>query len=510
MDNKIKKKFLLGGGVKDFLLVNRTTGQTAAKNTFWLTISNVGGRALRAVVIIYSARVLGATEWGLFSYALSFVALITVFTDFGIGPILTREAAKTSDPLQKSRIVSTAFFLKIALLVVGVGLVIFAAPDLTTIKEARFLFPIVSLILIFDTLQGFGFSLVRSLEKMELEAAFYLTTNVAIVIFGFLALHFSPSVRFFAYAYAAGTAVGATVTIFALRKYFSKIFSNFQKKLVAPILGSAWPFVISGLMGSLMLNTDILLIGFFLSAEQVGIYSAADRPIQLLYVLPAILATSIFPIFARLAVSSQQKMRSVLERVLSLAFLLSMPLALGGLVLGGDIIRIVFGQAYIPAVSSFRVLVITISINFTTAILSNAIFAYNRQKDLIKFAALGGIINIVLDLIFIPRFGILGSAWATFCAQLIGNFYLWNKMRQLNSFSILPKIKKVGAAALIMALAVFGLHRLGVNLFLNIAIGAAIYFAFLYFMKERLLRDIKFILRPGASSELESSELASL
>lgn len=495
--------------VKDFLLVNRTTGQTIAKNTFWLTVSNVGGRLIKAVIIIYSARILGAHEWGLFSYAVSFAALLTIFTDFGIGPILTRETTRTNDPIKKSEIISTAFFIKLALLMMSILLVIFVAPHFSTIKEATFLFPIISLIIIFDTLQGFSFSLTRALEKMELEAAFYLLTNILIVVFGFLTLRFYPTVQFFAYAYALGVGIGSIATLFSLRKYFGKLFSYFQIKLIRPILSASWPFVISGLLGSLMININILLIGFFLSSEQVGIYSAADRPIQLLYVLPAILATSVFPTFARLAISSQEKMRSALERVLSLAFLFSFPLALGGLVLGGDIIRVVFGQEYTPAVSSFRVLVVTISINFTTAILSNAIFAYNRQKDLIKFAALGGITNIVLNLILIPKIGILGSAWATLAAQLISNFYLSSRVKKLTPFRVAGKIKKVAIAALIMAVAVFGLHRLGVNLALNILTGIVVYFFLLYLMKERLLKEIKLILQPSALTEPEKSESVS-
>ncbi|MBI3589563.1 MAG: flippase [Candidatus Liptonbacteria bacterium] len=491
--------------VKDFLLVNRTTRQTVAKNTFWLTVSNLGGRLIKAGIIIYSARILGAAEWGLFSYVVSFAVLITIFTDLGIGPILTREASRTDDPVKKSQIISTAFFLKLALLAVGILVVIFVAPHFTTIKEARPLFPIVALIIVFDTLQNFGFSMTRALEKMELEATFYLLTNMAIVVFGFLTLHFYPTVKFFAYAYAAGIGIGAFATLFYLRKYLGNLFSYFQKKLIKPILGAAWPFAISGLLGVLMINTDILLIGYFLAAEKVGIYSAADRPIQLLYLLPAILATSVFPTFSRLANRDSEKMKRVLEKILSLASLISIPIALGGIVLGGDIIRIVFGSAYTQAVPSFRILVATLSINFTASILTNAIFAYNRQKDLIKFTALGGITNVILDLILIPRFGIVGSAWATLLAQVIGNFYIWNKMRQINSFSVLPKIKKVVLAAIIMALAVFGMHRLGVNLFINLGLGVGIYFLLLYAMKESLLKEFKLILRGGASDEPENS-----
>lgn len=496
--------------IKGFLLTNTTTGQTVAKNAFWLAVSNLGGRLIKAGIIVYSARLLGAAEWGLFSYAVSFAAFITIFTDFGIGPILTKEASRADDPDKKAQIISTAFFLKIALLLIGVLVVIFVAPKFATLKEATFLFPIISLIIIFDTFQGFGFSLTRAMERMELEAAFYLLTNISIVAFGFLALHFFPSVKYFSYAYAAGVAVGAAATLFSLRKSLKNLFSNFQKKMVAPLMGAAWPFVVSGLLGSLMINTDILLIGYFLSAKEVGIYSSADRIIQLLYVLPGIFATSVFPTLARLANKNQEKMRGVLEKTLSLASLASMPIVLGGVILGGDIIRGVFGSAYTGAVLPFRILVLTLSVNFVSLILVNAIFAHDRQKDLIKFSALGGIANLALDLILIPRFGIVGSAFATFFSQVAAGVYIWGKMKNISPFSMFVNVKKIVFSSITMALIVFILHRLGVNLFVNIVAGGAVYFSLLYLMKESLLKDMKLILRSDVSSVPESNELASL
>ncbi len=488
------------------LFQNKTTGQTVAKNAFWLGVSNLGGRLIKAVIIIYSARILGAHEWGLFSYAVSFAALITIFTDFGIGPILTKEASRTDDPTKKAQIISTAFFMKAALLLIAVLIVIFIAPSLSTIKEATFLFPIISLIIVFDTFQGLGFSLIRALEKMEWEAGFYLLTNILIVIFGFLTLRFYPNVQFFSYAYAAGIGIGAIATLFSLRHYFKKIFSNFKLKLVRSILGASWPFVISSVLGSLMINTDILLIGYFLSAKEVGLYSAADRIVQFLYLLPAILATSVFPTLSRLANKNQERIKGVVEKILSMAYLISLPIVLGGIVLGGDMIRVIFGGAYAGSVLPLRILFATLSINFAAVIMSNIIFAYDRQRDLVKFAALGGLSNVVFDLILIPRFGISGSAVATFFAQVIANIYIWNKARKLVDFSVLPKLKKIVMASAVMAIIIFGLHRVGLNLFVNIGVGMTLYFGLLYLMKESLLKNLRAILRGNVLDEPINNE----
>src|SRR3989344_4002237 len=112
--------------IKDFLFQNASTRQTIAKNTFWLAVSNIGGRLLRAAIIIYAARVLGTAEWGIFSYAISLVTLITVFTDAGISPLLIREAAKSIDnPEHQRKIISTSFILKGALILVGMAVIVF-------------------------------------------------------------------------------------------------------------------------------------------------------------------------------------------------------------------------------------------------------------------------------------------------------------------------------------------------------------------------------------------------
>jgi O-antigen/teichoic acid export membrane protein len=70
--------------IKQFLLHNTSTHQTILKNTTWLFSGQIIGRLLRATIVIYAARVLGANNWGAFSYALGIAAFLTVFTDIGV------------------------------------------------------------------------------------------------------------------------------------------------------------------------------------------------------------------------------------------------------------------------------------------------------------------------------------------------------------------------------------------------------------------------------------------
>jgi len=353
LENKDQKKpSSLGVGVKGFLFHNSSARQTVAKNTFWLTVGNILGRLLRAGIVIYAARILGAEDWGIFSYAIGLVAFLTLFTDMGVSGILTREMAKNQDPDHRSRILSTSFFIIAILLVVGILVVVFAAPYFTKIQGVESVLLIVATVLIFDTLRDFGFSVIRAHEKMQQEAGIFILTNFSIVALGLIFLEISPTVKAFTISYSIGTGIGTVATFIVLRDYFRKVFSSFTKKLIKPILTAAWPFAMSTMLGGLLINTDILIIGIFMPAADVGFYSAAQRPILLLYLIPAMMAISIFPMLSRLATDKSDRIRSVMERAIAMAFMAGIPLALGGLILGPAIMKLLFGTEFLEQVHS--------------------------------------------------------------------------------------------------------------------------------------------------------------
>jgi PST family polysaccharide transporter len=494
--------------IKDFFFRNKTTRQTVAKNTFWQAVSNIGGRLLRAIVIIYAARVLGAAEWGVFAYATSLIAFVSFFVDFGVNTIITKEIAKKGEVSREAQIISTALMIKSAVLVPTMIALVFIIPHFMTDASIKMILPIAAFIFAFDTIREFGSSIFRAMEKMEWEAGMYLLTNLLIVVFGFIVLRLRPSVASFTYAYTFGTGVGMVATIYALRNKFKSVFKNFAPSIIGFILKSAWPIAISSFLGLLLTNTDVLIIAWLRSVEDVGLYSAALRVVQLMYILPAIIINSILPVLSRLARRDDGKFRMILERIISISFLIAIPAAAGGVLLGSQIISFLFGKSYLPATISFQLLIATIVVDFSATILTSAIFAYDAQKKLIIYSALGGILNVIFDLLFIPIMGIAGSGLATLLAQIISNAYLWRTMNKLNYFSILPHLKKIVAASIGMALVILALASIEIHVLAIIAVAIACYFAILVLLKEPLLLEMKSILQPGVSSAPLPGEVA--
>ena len=477
--------------IKSFLFENKNARQTIAKNTFWLFSGEISSRILRAAIVIYAARVLGAEGWGVFSYAITLAAFFTIFSDIGLSAILTRESAK--NPELRSQYLSTSFFLKLILMTLSVLLIIFVAPLFTKIATAKTLLPIVAMILVFDGLREFGFSLNRAMEKMESEAFTKTITNILIVGFGFLFLTLSKTATSLAWSYTLGSAIGFFIMIWTLRSYFKDVFSNFSKKLLWPIFSAAWPFALSGLLGGIMINTDIIMLGWWRTAEEIGFYGVTQRIVQTFYILPALLSTSIFPAFARLAKNDNDKFRQILEKSIGVVFMVGLPIVLGGIILGKEIILTLFGNAYLPAVTTFKTLLLTLLFIFPVMLISNAVFAYNKQKSFIGFLALGAIGNVILNYLLIPKYGIEGSAIATLGAQILSTSFIWLKMKKINYFTTFPHLIKIFIATAIMNLFVMAIKTFGVNIFINIALSSIIYFGLLYLLKEPLLYELKLI-----------------
>ena len=145
------------------------------------------------------------------------------------------------------------------------------------------------------------------------------------------------------------------------------------------IVKDAWPLSLAAIFGMLLVNTDTVMIGWFKDAEHVGYYSAAQKPIALLYILPTLIVGGFFPALARFAKDSAEKFREVFEKALGLIISVAFPIAVGIMLTSTEIVTFVYGPDYAPAASAFRILAFTLLTAFPVSILIHGVFAYNKQ-----------------------------------------------------------------------------------------------------------------------------------
>jgi O-antigen/teichoic acid export membrane protein len=472
------------------------------KNAFWLFSGQAVGRALRAILIIIAARTLGANDWGVFSYALSLAAAFTVFSDIGINALLVREGSR--DSKLAAKYLSTGLAIKLGLLAALSVFAVLAKDILIRIPEAATLIPLVIAIFILDSLRDFVSALARSMERMDIEARGQIATNIGIVVFGLSFLAFSPSSSSLALGYVIGTFIGLFAVFLPLRSYFKGLIKEFSRKLIKEIIVSAWPFGLISLMGVITINTDILVLGTVGSAADVGLFAAAQKPVQLLYLIPSLLAAAFFPTLSREA-GEDEKFRGTLEQGIKSAYLFAFPLAIGGALAAKPVIQLLYGQEFLPSYLSFALLSLTFLFVYPSLFFTNALFARNRQGSFYGYLAIGVLVNIVLDVLLIPYMGITGCALATLVVQMALFGYGVFKLKKSLSFSLFPNIGKIIISALIMAAVVYGLLLVNIHPAIIVFTGGITYLAFLLILREPALKQIISAIRrkPGITSGVE-------
>ena len=476
--------------ISNIFFTNQTTSQTIVKNTFWLGVSQIASRLLRVAIVIYAARLLGAYDYGVFAYALGISGILSViFSDIGVNRILVKEAIQS--PNKRLQYIATAFAIKMVLLLFTGLILVGIAPYFSKIVEAKILLPITALLLILDGIRDFGYAVIRSLEKMEWEALVNVITNITTILMAGIAITYQPTPMVLIIAYTTASFIGTSIIAIGLRRTIAKIKVNFQSNLIKPIMINAWPFAVINLLWSAVMYTDIIMLGWLTTATEVGFYSAAQRPIQLLLALPAVISASILPSLSRFANQNQEKFKQVMEQALAITMLIAFPLMAGGMALAQQLIPLVYGTDYIGAIAPFQLLAASILITFPTLLIYHAIIANNLQKKFILQMATGAIMNIALNWWLIPREGVVGAALATIISQFIAYGWIYINIQKTFRFSLLPKIYRIIFATIIMVAAIEFSRLANINIYLIVIISVASYGASLIILKDPLINRFR-------------------
>lgn len=478
--------------ITKLLLSNKTEKQTVAKNAFWLTFGNVVSRLIKVVLTIYAARVLGTSGYGVFSYALSLVVLFTGLSDVGVSSLITREIA-VAKKIQ-GEYVSTALFIKAALTAASAVIILAAVPFFVRIPEVLPLLPLIVLLVALDNARDLPLAISRGQERMEVEAGIQIFTTAAIVTFGIAALLLTQAVAPLIFAYILGSSAGLVAAWTLFGKHFKHFWRLVHFDLARKIIREAWPFALIGLLGVIMMSTDVIMLGWLRTASEVGLYAAAQKPVEMLYVIPGIIAAAAFPVTARLAKEKGERLKRLLEKSVSFSLLVGLPIATGGIAVAGDVMTLFYGAAYREAAVAFQILLATILVMFPSALITHAVFASNAQRHFVSYLAFGALANVALNMLLIPPYGVAGSAIATVGALATANGFIWFKMKRITYFTVLPHLKRIIPASIVMGAVSFALDAANVYFIVNVIASGALYFLLLKLLKEPLLQDARSLL----------------
>jgi O-antigen/teichoic acid export membrane protein len=464
-----------------YLFNNLSEEQRIVKNSFWLSLARFGGSLLRAILIIYSFRILGPSLQGSFSLAMNFILIFSFIPDFGLTAVLIREIIKNQS--QRREILANAFLavfflIFLSILIINLTKFIFIKDEL-----AQTLIFILSLFLIFDVLREFLYSLFRAEEKMEFQALSHLTTNFLLLLFGIYFLKINPHPFSLSKAYLFSSFLGFLLTFLILRKeIIFNYFKFFKSKSFFDLLNKSWPIGVANFLFLIITYLDSLVVGWFHPPKDVGLYTSVVKLIEFLYFFPAALAMSVFPILSK---KDKDDFQKTISFGFQLSFFISLPILGGLLVLSKEIIGFIFGEKYLPASLGLQLISFSIPLNFLLLILIDALIALDKRKELLIYDLFVVILNFLLNLLFVPQYSYFASSLITSISSFISLIFAFFILKKYVPFSL--KELKIFNYLLTTILMMILVYLLPFHLIIKVILGVLFYFTFLFLLKDPFL-----------------------
>jgi len=361
---------------------------------------------------IWIARYLGPEQFGLYSYAIAFVALLSVLSTLGLEQVVVRNLVR--DEARKDETLGTAFVLRllggiITLLSAG-GAIWLLQPGSELTQWLVVIIAAGAIFQAFDIVDYWFQSRVQSKYTVYARDAAFLLA--AIVKVGLILIQ-APLIAF-AWAILAETFLSA-VGLFVAYRLSGERFSAWRADLKGgrALLAESWPLILSAFSVVIYMKIDQVMLNLMVGTEAVGIFSAATRISEAWYFIPTVIVSSVFPSIIQAKRFGERLYYERLQKLFSLmigvAFVIAIPMTF----LSKTIVVLLFGEPFAGAGSILAIHIWAAVFVFVGVAQSSWYVTEGFTKVLLRRTAASAVLNVVLNLILIPSYGGIGAAVAT-------------------------------------------------------------------------------------------------
>jgi O-antigen/teichoic acid export membrane protein len=417
-----------------------------AANTSWMMAEQMLRIISGLLVGIWVARYLGPEQFGLFSYVLAFTAIFGGIAKLGLDGILVRNLI--TQPELKDTWLGTAFWLKVVGAFLVISMIALIVPFTSNDATTNFYIFIISTGLLFQSFEVVEFyfqsqvlAKIVSICKMS-----QLALSSAIKVY--LVLRQAELVWFVLITAFDSLSLAVSYSIAYRNRKNQNFYKYFDLNIAKKLLTDSWPLIFSGIALMVQARIDQVMIKEFRGAVEVGYYSVAMRLIEAIAFVPMLLKNSLFPAIQNSKIYSEISYRKRLLDFYRLNFLMFLIFGLPIFVFSETIVVSLFGKEYQPA----GALLALLSVRLFFANMGVARSAFLICENLMKFSlvtmALGTLVNIVLNFLWIPLYGAKGAILATIVSFSVTIYFVdifysktrWNVILQLKSILTFYKL----------------------------------------------------------------------
>jgi O-antigen/teichoic acid export membrane protein len=400
-----------------------------AGNTGWLFVARISTLVVAFFVSSYMARQLGPADYGTLSYVLSFIGIFSIFANLGIDNVLYRELAM--HPEKEDEIMGSGFVLKMIGSLLSITLILFTLIFLKNGFRVN-LFIIIASLSFF--LQSFNVILYHFQAKAESKkiavSALFVVTVLALIKIALLLLKFG--LVYFVWLIVVEQVLYAYIFVVLYRREGKSVRAwKLRPELMKSLWRESMPLLFSSAFVLVYNRIDQLMIKQMIDIATVGLYDVAVKISEFWYFLPNIFLTALLPAIVNAKKTDPGSYKRRLRLIFSGTLLVSLVMAVFIYLVSHQVILSLFGEAYLPAVSVVKVYVWA-GIGMTIGTVVNQYLVIESATTTSFFANFFGmLLNIILNILFIPKYGMIGAAYATlisyFASPLLAVLIRWKK-----------------------------------------------------------------------------------
>lgn len=450
-----------------------------ARNTFYQLLGKIGGTVIGLLTVGIMTRYLGQTGFGYYTTIITFLQFFSVMIDFGLQMTTTQMLAKHED--NQDKIFANIFTLRLLSAIIFLGAaagLIWFMPYEPIIKVGA---GIAAVSFLFVTLQSVLISVFQKNLAMAKVAWAEIWGRGALLIGVIIVASGNFGLLYIIAAVTLGSIVNCGILFINARKYL-KIKLAWDKNILQQIWQRSWPLALTVALTLVYFRADTLILSLFRPQNEVGIYGATYKVLEILIQFPYLFLGLVLPLLTKFFLDSRELFAKTFQKSFDFLALITVPMIAATVVLGEKIMIFVAGPEFALSGAVLKVIIFAAGIIYLSALFGYTIVACEMQKKMIKFYLIDALISIPLYLIFIPRYSYWAAAIITILTELfilLSSYYLIRKNLSLKlNFRVF--LKSV-IASIVMAGLLANLPN--IHLLNLVIIGLFVYGLVIYLLK---------------------------
>jgi len=390
-------------------------------NTSWLMGERILRMAVSLFVGIFVARYLGPERYGLLSYANSFVGIFIVLGTLGLDDIIVRELVKT--PEQQEKILGSSFLLKLVGTLLMWMAILAAVPFTKNDFQTNILIVIIAFGAVFQAFNVIDFNFQAKVKSKFIVHAQFVQLIISSIVKIILVVNETPLI-WFASVYCLDAIVLAMGLIFVYFYNDENIFHwKWSFETSKYLLRDSWPLIFAGVVVSVYMKIDQVMIKEMLGAKEVGLYAAAVKLSEAWYFLPLAITSSLFPAIINAKLYQKEDYFQRLQKLYDLMVWIAVAIALPTAILSPWIVEFLYGNEYLESSSVLNIHIWSGIFVFLGVASSKYLLAENYIKKTFYRTFVGALLNIIMNYYLIGIMGIKGAALSTFASHFFAAYF---------------------------------------------------------------------------------------